>query len=415
MKPGDCPAVPRPRLASVSSTDSADSGAVRAVLEETGRRVRRCCALIVLLLVGPAIGKTGVAVGVQNRLFGPDRIASVELEVSPAGFHQLQIEPRRYVPALVRVDGQEFSHAQVHLKGHGSFRPITDKPNLMVRLDSGTLGKKAFGHKRLLLDNSSQDPSWLRWKLASELFLKIGLPAARVNFAALRLNGRDLGLYLMVEPTDKVFLSRHFTSGQGHLYEGSNTDVEDKLQQHSGQPDPQEHDLQELAGACREVNLQRRWDLLREHLDVARFASFMAMEVLVCHHDGYCLDRNNFRIYHDPGTDRMVFIPHGMDLIFDRAKLPLNGNHWRGTVARAFMQTEPGRRLYLQRVADLATRVYGSKGLTNRINELARFLLSRTSNNLEERNQLESAIAELQRTIETRAAFVLRQKSQLEP
>jgi hypothetical protein len=32
----------------------------------------------------------------------------------------------------------------------------------MVRLDEGSGGKKAFGHNRLLLDNSSQDGSFRR-------------------------------------------------------------------------------------------------------------------------------------------------------------------------------------------------------------------------------------------------------------
>jgi hypothetical protein len=104
----------------------------------------------------------------------------------------------------------------VHALGHGSFEPITAKPNLMVRLDQGGVGKKAFGHKRLLLDNSSQDKSFIRWKLASELFLNAGLQAARVNFARVKLNARDLELYVMVEPSDKAFLARHFGLGTGN-------------------------------------------------------------------------------------------------------------------------------------------------------------------------------------------------------
>ena len=49
----------------------------------------------------------------------------------------------------------------------------------------------------------------------------------------------------------------------------------------------------------------------------------------------------------------MVFIPHGMDLIFDRPDLPLDGG-WSGTVARAFMETPEGRSKYLQRLAESA-------------------------------------------------------------
>jgi spore coat protein H len=369
--------------------------------------------LAFLVLVGPALSLTRAVGNAQDRLFGADKITAVEIEVTQAGFRKLQNEPRTYLPAVVHVDGQAFQGAEVHLKGHGSFEPITAKPNFMVRLDQGAVGKQTFGHKRLLLDNSSQDSSFIRWKLASELFMNAGLPAARVNFARVKLNGRDLGLYVLVEPTDKAFLSRHFGLGTGNLYEGSNTDVEDKLEQQSGAPDPEQRDLQALASASREADLQQRWDRLEATLDVNRFASFVALEVLICHHDGYSLDRNNFRIYHDPKTDRMVFIPHGMDLIFDRADCLPSRGRWRGTVARGFMETAQGRQLYRLRVAELAKMVYGSDQLEKRITSLAAFFREHAAQVGPAQGELEPHIAELERIVQTRKAFVLGQANRL--
>jgi spore coat protein CotH len=46
---------------------------------------------------------------------------------------------------------------------------------------------------------------------------------------------------------------------------------------------------------------------------VDRFISFIAMEMLTSHWDGYAAAVNNFRIYHDPKTDKLVFITHGLD------------------------------------------------------------------------------------------------------
>lgn len=242
--------------------------------------------------------------------------------------------------------------------------------------------------------------------------MKAGLPAARINFAEVKLNGRDLGLYVLVEPTDKAFLNRHFGAATGNLYEGSNTDVEDVLELDSGNSATDQRDLQALASACREPGLQRRWERLRQILDVDRFASFMAMEVLVCHHDGYSLDRNNFRIYHDPRTDRMVFIPHGMDLIFDQPELSLEPE-WRGTVAHSFMETPEGRRMYRQQLAELAGRVYGSHDLENRLGALSRFLQDQAGPSRRALAKLESAIAELGQVLRARKQFVLAEATRL--
>jgi hypothetical protein len=95
----------------------------------------------------------------------------------------------------------------------------------------------------------------------------------------------------------------------------------------------------------------------------------------------------------------MVFIPHGMDLIFDQPRLPVEGQ-WRGTVAHAFMETTEGRHLYRQRVAELAKLAYGSDELEKRFRELARFLGEHASG-------LDSSIAELRQALRARKQFIL--------
>ena len=362
---------------------------------------------LILLVLATAVLANASETVAEDPLFAQDRVVVVEIEVGSNDIARLQAKPRAYVPGRVSVDGQAFSPAQVHLKGHGSYQPVHEKPNLMVRLETAA-AKRTLGHRRLLLNNSRQDGSFIRWKLASELFLKVGLPAARVNFSRVTLNGRNLGLYVLVEPTDKNFLARQFGSATGTLYEGSNTDIEDDLELDSRGATNQYEDLRALSNACQEPDLQQRWQRLRGILDADRFAAFMAMEVLICHHDGYALDRNNFRVYHDPRTEHLVFIPHGMDLIFDEPQLPLDGR-WRGTVARSLMETSEGKRLYRQRLTDLARRVYGSRDMRNRIAALAKFLGSQFSRSDKDGQQMARQISQLDQVVGTRARFVFEQ------
>jgi hypothetical protein len=366
------------------------------------------CTLFVLILflfASPSMAGVDRMAG-SDRLFASDRIIAVEIRIGPSELRRLAEEPRNYVSATVRVDGQTVSNAQLRLKGHGSFQPITGKPNLCLKVDEDSKGARPFGHRRLLLNNSAQDPSLIRWKLASELFLNAGLAAARVNSARVALNGRDLGIYVTVEPTDKPFLARHFRSSGGNLYEGSNNDVMDELELDSGDAASQQADLKRLADACQEPDVARRWQRLCATLDVEKFISFMAIEVLICHHDGYALDRNNFRIYHDPGSDRMVFIPHGMDLIFDQPRLPLESS-WSGVVARALMETDEGRRLYRRRITELGQLIYGNGALMGRINALSNLIrTSMAENSQSGRSRFEASISSLQRVVLQRTDFV---------
>jgi hypothetical protein len=93
------------------------------------------------------------------------------------------------------------------------------------------------------------------------------------------------------------------------------------------------------------------------------------MEVMICHWDGYCLGRNNFRIYHNPETDRTVFLPSGMDQCFAKFDLPWKPD-MAGLVARSVMAIPEGRQQYEARFRALFHSIFLAERLTNRANQL---------------------------------------------
>jgi spore coat protein H len=323
-------------------------------------------------------------------------ILEIKLIISTEGVRSLAQEPRKPVSLEVKYAGRSITNATVHLKGKGSFQPISQKPSFSISSSE----KNLFGRKKLLLNNSSQDRSFLRWKIASELFLRANIPAAEINFAKVTLNGQYLGLYLTLEPTDKTFLKKHFGSDSVNLYEGGNNDGNDHLEQDNGDSDHAQKDLQLLARACQETKLPERWKQLNNVLDVDRFLTFMAVEVLVGHADGYSMDRNNFRIYHDPKSRRFVFIPHGLDLLFHHPNLPLEPRP-NGLVAQAVYQTPQGKAAYDERVRSLGRDFYSGTRLLDRIDELSHLIQGYIG------AEEQGSIQDLRRNITSRGRFIL--------
>jgi len=79
--------------------------------------------------------------------------------------------------------------------------------------------------------------------------------------------------------------------------------------------------------------------------------------------------RNNFRIYDDSETGRMVFLPHGMDQLFGKADLAWKP-HMAGLVARSALETPEGRRRYEVQFRSIFTNLFIVDKLTNRVNQL---------------------------------------------
>jgi spore coat protein CotH len=362
--------------------------------------------------MAPAVGaaegkspKSNGAVGGED-LFARPKVLRLKIELSEAAQESLRKEPKTYVKAVVREGDRSYPDIGVRLKGSGSFQSIDKKPSLSLKFDEFVKDQECHARNRILLNNALQDPTYLSEALGGEIFRAAGVPAAKVTFARIEINGRDLGLYVVAEAANKDFLSQHFKKAKGNLYEGSKNDVSDKLEKDGGDSSTDQADLRALAQAAKETDLTQRWKKLSALLDLERFISFAAVEVLVGHHDGYTMDRNNYRVYHDPASDQMVFLPHGLDQLFGKADEPLVPE-WKGLIAKSVLNAPAGQQRYLERMANLLATAFKTDALQARINELSatiRPALAEASSG--QTKEFDEAVAKLREHVARRAAFI---------
>jgi spore coat protein CotH len=313
----------------------------------------------------------------SERFFASIAVPRLRIEIASENIRKLRRNHREYVPCTVREGEVVYEDVAIHLKGAaGSFRPLEDKPALTLNFDRLKAGQKFHGIDKLHLNNSVQDASYLSEFICAEMFLAAGVPASRIAFARVWLNGRDLGFYVLKEGFDKSFLRRHFKNVQGSFYDGGFLqDVTDPLRKSSG-PNPEDRsDLAALARAAGEEDEEARLAALEKVLDVDRFLSFCALESLTWHWDGYLMNRNNYRLYHDPESGRFVFFPHGMDQMFGDARGPLLP-HANGYVAQALLQSMAMRKRYYQRCRELCEKVFRVETLVQRVGEAHRRIRS---------------------------------------
>ncbi len=305
-------------------------------------------------------------------VFAEGKIPRLRLELSEEAMEQLRKQPRKYVAGAV-VEGQRrYTNVAIRLKGAaGSFRPLDDRPAFTVHFERLAPGQSFHGLKKLHLNNSVQDSSYLAEKLCREMFEAAGVPVPRAGHAVVSLNGRRLGLHVLVEGVNKQFLKRYFSEAGGNVYEGhSHQDVNQRMRTNSGDAPKDQSRLAALAAAVRLSDLAARRVALERTLDVERFISFMAVEVITSHWDGYCLGRNNFRIFHDTGADRMVFLPQGLDQTFQRKEIAAVPG-MSGLVAKAVLEVPEFKKRFRAREAQLLTNTFQAEPWVRRLREVA--------------------------------------------
>lgn len=305
-------------------------------------------------------------------LFEKGEIPRVRLELSDDAIEKLRTSPRQYVIGSVVEGARRYTNVSIRLKGGpGSSRPLDDRPAFTVNFDQQAPGQTFHGLKKLHLNNSVQDSSYLSEKLCREMFEAAGVPVPRAGHAVVALNDRRLGLYVLVEGVNKQFLKRYFSQTGGNVYDGhSQQDVHQRLRTNSGDAPKDQSRLADLAAAARTPDLAARRLALEKTLDVERFLSFMAVEVIVAHWDGYSLHRNNFRIFHDLSTDRMVFLPQGLDQTFQRKNIAAMPE-MHGLVAKAVLEVPEFRERFRLKESQLLTNTFQTDPWVKRLREVA--------------------------------------------
>ncbi len=376
-------------------------------IHTAGLRARRLCGtgaaifrsvhawcLLLSLLTAPAFAASYAPKRLPGaEIFDNQTVLPLRIQISSNEMARLRRNDREDVRANVWEGTNVYRDVGLHVKGAaGSRRDINDKPALTLNFQKFVPDQHFHGLKKIHLNNSVQDGSYLCENICGELYRQAGIAAARVTYATLELNGRKRGFYVVKEGFTKDFLAMHFKNPNGNFYDGGFLrEITEQLERDKdGEDDVRDwSDLKALAKAAQVNDPTERFASLDKVLDVDRFATYCALQIMTWDWDGYVMNRNNYRVYHDPGTGKMVFLPHGMDQMFwETHHFPIpRPNRFNGLVANRFIETPQGKKLYLERFGQMFTNVFQIEALTNRVHELAALIRPHMDNTNDYNNQ----------------------------
>ena len=320
-----------------------------------------------------------------------------------------------WFPARVTVDGDTYAEVGVRKKGFIGSQSDT-KPSLKLRFDKYVDGQALGGvMERMTLNNGIQDPSMVNTCLVHQIFALAGTPTPRCSFATVSVNGTNLGLYVHVEEIKPPFLARHFASAEGNLYEGTISDFTPEyrgtFEKKSNENAADWSDIDGVVAALQDPS-EAGLAALADAVDMDRFLTFWAVEVLVGHWDGYTGNRNNYRFYREPGG-RFVFMPWGVDEAFhlkddpnpfDNISNPPPSVLALTAIPSRLYQDDAWRAKYVGRLKELLNTVWNEDELLKSVDEVAAIV---QEHSLPERRSAAAADAERVRQ------FILKRRTEI--
>ncbi len=373
----------------------------------------------------------GISFDPTEAMYALDEVLAVSIEIAEADWTALRYEGRNrvnmfdgdclaepffspftYFPSTVTVDGVVAEQVGVRKKGFiGSLS--RSKPALKLKFDKYIEGQRLSGLRRMTLNNTRQDPSYINQCFAYQVFAAAGVQAPRCNFAQVSVNGENLGLYVHVESIKKPFLARNFYRGDGNLYEGTLADFRPGLmgpfERKNNSDDLDRSDLEAVLDAL-QVSDAELVEALGAHIDLDAFFTFWATEVLLGHWDGHTGNTNNVYLYHNPENDLFYFIPWGADqLLTDEHPFGISagvaGVYATSALARRLFVHAPTRQIYVERVLELLDTVWNEAALLAEINRMAAIIAPYLDPVQDA--EFSSAVAQARRFVQRRRAQLL--------
>ncbi|MDX2480352.1 MAG: CotH kinase family protein [Desulfuromusa sp.] len=239
-----------------------------------------------------------------------------------------------FVPADVFYNGKQWYRVGIRFKGNSSLQTSWEQGilKLAFKMDFDEFeddypqidNQRFYGFKKLSLKNNFDDESFMREKVAADVFKDAGLVVSHTAFYALYVDHGDgpeyFGLYTLVEEVDDTVIDTQFASDDGNLYkpeEGAATFAEDEydtiaeyFEKKTNEDDEDWSDIEALFNALHDTTYSATWRTnLEAVFDVDVFLKYLAVNGIIQNWDTYGRMAHNYYLYYDPDTSKLTWIP----------------------------------------------------------------------------------------------------------
>lgn len=275
-------------------------------------------------------------------LYDSATIRSIYLDFSQPNYWTLltnNYQTKTDLPATMTVDGVVYDSVGVRFKGQTSYfmAQNSQKKSFNLTVDYANPDQKLMGYKTLNLNNSFQDPSFLR-EVFYQHQIRRHIPAAKSNFVKLYLNGQYWGIYPNVQQLNKDFLREWFFSADGINWradqpDGTTTgpgpggggpgwgdgtaalnylgsDTAQYQKYYTLKSSELDNPWDYLVATCNALNTTPAAelpDVLPDFLDIDRTLWHLATEIAFSDDDSYVYKgKMDYYVYYEPETGRMT-------------------------------------------------------------------------------------------------------------
>lgn len=292
-------------------------------------------------------------------------LPSVYVDIAPEDFAELRanVFSNMWVDADFWYDDKEY---HIDIRNHGNVSRLFAKKSYNMRFPYDDLFEN---RRRAVCSSTWWDRSLLRTRLSYDLFKSAGLMTSDNRFVTFFINNDYWGVYYLLESVDSFYLANR-RRDLGILYKagfGAQFTFKGGYDVRVGfekKPDDGDYsDLEHLLYILDTTPAESLPFYIEEILDVEIYLNYLAVSVLIAHHDGF---NRNFFLYR-PLAGRFEIIPWDVDRTFDSIPWTAYGEN---NLSARLLEVEAYRTFFKNRVAEFLDGEFSEENMSLKIDEV---------------------------------------------
>ena len=246
----------------------------------------------------------------------------------------------------------------VRYKGNSSYAMSrnTRKKSFKLRFDKYDNDKRLYEMERLNFNNCVNDPSFMRETIGYSIARRY-IAAPRTAYAELYVEDELIGLYVVAEQIDELFIDKNFTdrnenlfkaaeNGAAMIYRGNTKNdyiAEYELKTNENRDDWTS--LIEMIDSLNHTPDSTFVQVISNHLDLDNIIRHLAFNMVLSHFDSYTGSGRNYYLYEN--DNRFTVIPWDFNEVFG-----VYGNNWNVITQDVFNISNINQRPLIKRILD---------------------------------------------------------------
>ncbi len=264
-----------------------------------------------------------------------NKLSNLEIIILEEDLEKIYSDPTKeeYISVDIIINGKKFKNCGLRTKGSSGYKVVQESKNstrfgYRLELDYFIEDQSYDGISKFYINNGLLDKTYIKEMVAFDIYEKAGVKTPKRSLCELTINGKNEGIYTIVEVADDEFIEREYGDLDGIIYKAkiNAEENEDYLvyvgDDFNNYPEiidcekfGKEFSKKDMQNLVKAIEMISKNENIEKYVDIEATIDYFVVSFFIRNDDSFIsASSRNFYIYQD--GQKITLLPYDLNLYF---------------------------------------------------------------------------------------------------